>query len=149
MKHIGFTGSQKGMTQAAGTVLNDMLNDLDEFTFHHGQCVGADCYAFMIAKRFNQKIIFHPPLNEQKMFYMTAEFYYDLDYEKREPKDYLVRNHEMVDECEILFACPNEMEEVLRSGTWATIRYAVKNNKKVLIIYPDGTTEHNFTIGKK
>ena len=39
----------------------------------------------------------------------------------------------------------DSQNEILRSGTWATIRYARKKSKKVMLIFPDGTmTKENF-----
>ena len=58
--------------------------------------------------------------------------------ETRKQKDYLDRNHDIVDETELLIACPKEPEEITRSGTWATIRYARKKKKKLRIILPNG-----------
>lgn len=55
------------------------------------------------------------------------------------PEPYLDRNHYMVDRCNLLIACPEGIE-ALRSGTWATVRYARKRPRNHLIIYPDGTT---------
>jgi len=49
-----------------------------------------------------------------------------------------VRNHKMVDSAGVLLATPKEDHEVLRSGTWATIRYAYKKNKQVVLVWPDG-----------
>ena len=54
-------------------------------------------------------------------------------------KEYLVRNHNIVDSTDMLIGCPKEMQEQLRSGTLATIRYAKKKNKKIIIIFPNGT----------
>ena len=56
----------------------------------------------------------------------------------REEKPYLDRNKDIVDETNILMACPNKAEEVQRSGTWSTVRYARKVGKAVLIVYPSG-----------
>ena len=53
-------------------------------------------------------------------------------------KDYLVRNHDIVDVCDVLVATPGQKEEQIRSGTWATIRYARKIRKQIIIVYPDG-----------
>lgn len=50
----------------------------------------------------------------------------------------LVRNHDIVDSTELLIACPKEQVEVLRSGTWATIRYARKKEITVWLIDPEG-----------
>ena len=38
-----------------------------------------------------------------------------------------------------LVAAPKEDEEVVRSGTWATVRYARKAGRVVLVVRPDGT----------
>ena len=54
------------------------------------------------------------------------------------PKDYLDRNHDIVDQTDLLIATPKENTEVLRSGTWATIRYAKKINKPTWIIETNG-----------
>jgi hypothetical protein len=37
-----------------------------------------------------------------------------------------------------VIAAPMSSAEILRSGTWATIRYARKAGKPVLIIWPNG-----------
>jgi hypothetical protein len=54
-------------------------------------------------------------------------------------KPYLVRNHEIVDDSQVLIAAPKEFTEQLRSGTWATIRYARKIGRTVRIVFPDGS----------
>lgn len=53
----------------------------------------------------------------------------------------LERNRTIVDECEVLVACPAG-PEVTRSGTWSTIRYARRIGRPVVIIYPDGSVEY-------
>jgi hypothetical protein len=50
----------------------------------------------------------------------------------------LERNTEIVKACDVLIATPKEQDEVLRSGTWATIRRARKYDKKLAVIFPDG-----------
>jgi len=44
----------------------------------------------------------------------------------------LARNRMMVDRAEMVIAFPRG-PEVLRSGTWATVRYARKENKQVVV----------------
>jgi len=56
--------------------------------------------------------------------------------------DYLARNHFIVAYSEELVAAPKSNKEELRSGTWATIRYARKRKRMVTIIYPDGSLEY-------
>jgi hypothetical protein len=58
-----------------------------------------------------------------------------------ECKEYLDRNHDIVDSSDLLIAVSESTVEVLRSGTWATIRYAKKLRKPIKIIYPDGKVE--------
>jgi predicted Rossmann fold nucleotide-binding protein DprA/Smf involved in DNA uptake len=55
----------------------------------------------------------------------------------REPLPYLERNHAIVNESDFLIAAPDG-PETLRSGTWATVRYARKVGKRVLVIMPNG-----------
>lgn len=40
----------------------------------------------------------------------------------------------------MLIAFPPSKEEITRSGTWSTIRYARKCHKSLIIVYPDGQT---------
>jgi hypothetical protein len=50
-------------------------------------------------------------------------------------KSYLDRNHDIVDSCSILLALPTG-QEILPSGTWATIRYARRAAVPVLLRLP-------------
>jgi len=58
-----------------------------------------------------------------------------------ESRDYLERNRYIVDLTDMLIATPNTEYMVLRSGTWSTIRYAIKTKKEVITIYPSGFIE--------
>jgi hypothetical protein len=51
----------------------------------------------------------------------------------------LERNHDIVDQADVMIATPRTMQEEQRSGTWATIRYARKKGRELHIIWPDGT----------
>jgi hypothetical protein len=100
--------------------------------FHHGDCVGADAEADdLIAQIGGCKIVIHPPDNPRKRAFKTR-------YPGRivlPAKPYLMRNHDIVDATDILIAAPKTNEEELRSGTWATIRYAMKQGKEVLKLH--------------
>ena len=132
--HIGFTG-----TQDFGKVSDRRVDRLWEYLkllkengsthFHHGDCIGADNMAATQAHRIGFKVIVHPPKNASKRAFNA---YY---VEEKEPKGYIARNHDIVDCSEILIGMPkNPKVEELRSGTWATIRYARKIGKSVGII---------------
>ena len=134
MNAIGFTGTRNGMTMTQKHILGDGLFWLRSFAeeFHHGDCVGADEEAASLAKGFGYQIVGHPP-DER-----GARAFFQSDISLPE-KPYLERNHAIVDATQILIACPFEVEEVLRSGTWATIRYANQSNKPIVVISPNGT----------
>lgn len=52
-------------------------------------------------------------------------------------KAYLDRIKDIVDMSDILIATPESVKEVLRSGTWSTVRYAKRAGKEVIICNPD------------
>jgi len=55
-----------------------------------------------------------------------------------EAKPYLDRNQDIVDGADILIAAPNEDKEIVRSGTWSTVRYARKSKKKIILVLRSG-----------
>lgn len=65
-----------------------------------------------------------------------------------EPKEYIKRDKDIVDTSDILIATPRFMYEELRSGTWATVRYAEKKNKPIVIIWPNGDVENDYKRDK-
>ena len=71
-------------------------------------------------------IIIHPPKDDKLRAFCKSE-------NIMKQYDYLKRNKNIVNGCNILIACPIDNKPVLRSGTWSTIRYAEKINKKVMI----------------
>jgi hypothetical protein len=50
--------------------------------------------------------------------------------EVREAKPFIKRDHDIVDETEVMLATPVSREEHMRSGTWTTVRYAKKQGRK-------------------
>lgn len=136
MIRVGFTGTQRGCTQRQRDELNDWFGSftlIDEFELHHGDCIGADAEAHEIARGWGARVAGHPPTDPKKRAFCRFD-------EEREPKPYLDRNHDIVDETEWMVAAPGEMEEQLRSGTWATIRYARKRGRRLIIVHPDGSS---------
>jgi hypothetical protein len=140
--NVGFTGTRKGMTEKQKDALEqifeqDFNKGLDEF--HHGDCEGADEYAHEMAGFYFAKRVVHPPIDTRYRAYTIGEehaYYLPKEYGYRKPKDYLDRNHDIVDETDVLIACPETIEEELRSGTWATVRYARKQGKPIVILEP-------------
>jgi hypothetical protein len=133
---LAFTGTQRGLTQIQHLRLSNWTATRAEMpgrTMHLGDCIGADAECWELTHR-HYYTVGHPPIVSAKRAFLT----YD---EEREPEAYLDRNHSMVDEAGTLLACPGEMAEVLRSGTWATVRYARKLRRQIVIFYPDGSVE--------
>jgi hypothetical protein len=119
------------MTEAQWAALWQLLVARAPGELHEGDCIGSDAQAATAARATGFRIIGHPPTNESKRAFFAAD-------EWRPAADYLVRNHNIVDASEQLIATPGEFTEVLRSGTWSTVRYARKQRKPVWMILPDG-----------
>lgn len=135
---VGFTGTRDGCTQDQAQQVSYLFSDLGGAEFHHGCCTGADADAmFVIMEQFPDAVIVgHPPDNDA-MVSMHAR---PECHEMRPPLPYLVRNKNIVNETDVLFACPKGPEE-LRSGTWSTVRYARKLGRRIIIIHPDGSVQ--------
>ena len=125
---IGFTGTQKGMTNRQKQALATWLEQAAEF--HHGDCIGADAQAHTLAQFQHCPIIIHPPINSTKRARCSGALVV------RPMKEYLARNHDIVDETDVLVAAPATHIEQMRSGTWATVRYARKKGKSIAILFP-------------
>ena len=145
--HIGFTGTQAGMTGDQLTAVSYLLQSwrasmLDEAWLHHGDCVGADAQAHSVARQWNYSVHLHPPIKESRRAWCDFDVCED-------PRDFLDRNHDIVDANAGLIGAPRA-PETLRSGTWATLRYAHKLGKPVFVVWPDGSwetdTEKIFTL---
>ncbi len=136
---VGFTGTSDGLTRRQHESLIGVFELLNPTEFHHGDCFGADTQSHEVALKFRNhiKIVIHPPIDPKaRTFCQTREGDVILD-----KKEYLDRNHDIVDACSVLIATPGTMGEVLRSGTWATVRYARKQKRTLHIVFPDGSVQ--------
>lgn len=135
MDKVGFTGTQRGMTDLQKAVVATFLAGNKIAIGIHGGCIGADihfddiCYRNLITR-----VIYPSNIPEKYGWWHYTPFVMAED----KP---LSRNHTIVDKSDLLIATPKETKEVIRSGTWATIRYAIKKHKSVYIIYPSGLIE--------
>ncbi len=134
---VGFTGTQVGMNdiQQANVVMWLTANNYRIASARHGDCIGADAAFHDMCLLREIDIIVHPPIDPKKRAFCKG---YSVIYP---PKDYITRNHDIVDGSDILLATPQYDRETLRSGTWATIRYAKRMKRSHTIFYPDGTWE--------
>ena len=123
----GFTGTQLGMSEEQIKYLAIELERTRTLILHHGCCIGADEQANDLAKSMEITTVGHPPTNTKKMS--------DCKVDIMHPSfDFLVRNHHIVDACNLLFVAPRYNYEELRSGTWATFRYAEKIGRQIIMI---------------
>ena len=131
--NVGFTGTQEGMTEEQKATLYTLLSNLEQFDeFHHGDCVGSDAQAHEIAMELCMRRVIHPPIDPKKRAFCKGDVILP-------EKEYIERNHDIVDTTQWLIATPKEHHRVRRSGTWATVRYAESQRKDVAIIWPDGS----------
>ena len=142
----GFTGTRTGMSGPQATELLVELTSpftyvapeeiayLEIAYFHHGDCVGSDYLAACMADKVGWITVAHPPLNDKYRAHHASNIILDKD-------TYLGRDEAIVRAAEKMIATPRNYYPVARSGTWATIRYAQKIGKPVLIIFPDGRKE--------
>lgn len=130
--HTGFTGTRDGLTDAQAETLHRLLCHHRGW-LHHGDCIGADAQAHDIACRVGLRIAIHPPTSRAlRAFCSRFDKLYASAY-------YLTRNRHIIEATSSLIACPKEANETLRSGTWATVRYARQRHKPVTLILPDGS----------
>jgi len=146
---VGVTGTREGATEYQLAELRTVLSGLDSGEFHHGDCKGVDEQAATIAKELGYKIVCHPPSSD----YLQAHFPYDecrepAGYLKRDrdivhaPAGYLERDRAIVDACDVLIVVPKQMTWQPKGGTWYTHDYAVKTNKKIILIRPKANDEN-------
>lgn len=129
---IGFTGTQLGCTAQQKATVRRLLIEMDPEGVAHGDCIGADAEFHAIALQLGKWIRIHPPYKGSKRAYCE-------EWNEILPgKDYLDRNKDIVNGVDYLIACPEGDEEVLRSGTWSTVRYARKVGVPVIVVNPDG-----------
>lgn len=133
---LGMTGNRKGISAQAQERLEQFLSTHDITEAHHGDCLGADTEFHVAVASHEISIVIHPPTNPSMRAWNKGP-----QTTIGPAKDYLVRNRAIVRASDVLIAFPGTMHEVLRSGTWSTIRNARKLKKIVYIIYPDGTVE--------
>ena len=131
--HTGFTGTRHGMTPPQLDAVRDVLRRRQGW-LHHGDCLGADKQAHDIGRALGLRIACHPPVNPTLRAFCECDLVH-------QPLAYMARNHAIVHVSAEVVAAPAEMGEVMKSGTWATVRHARKLGKMVTIVYPDGTLE--------
>lgn len=146
---IGFTGTQRGMTILQTAMIDTLLDKArlvgpiraamtnDDINVTHGDCRGADDEFDAIAVKHHLHRNLRPCNIEEKRAHCEEKR--PSSHSLYNPRPPLVRNRDIVHESHFLIVAPSDLHEILRSGTWATYRYAKKLGKPRVIVYPNGT----------
>ncbi len=130
MQIIGFTGTRHGMTKAQQAQVAFHLSWLRPQLVVHGGAIGSDAQFDRIARIMNiYRLIFPSNLLNQQMSNEGGKWL--------EPRSPLARNRDIVAASDVLLATPAG-PEIVRSGTWATIRCARQKNLYIFVLMPDG-----------
>lgn len=135
--HVGFTGTQFGMTTDQMITVLKVLATLKPYAVHHGDCIGADEELDTIARRLLKisHIVIHPPTDMSKRAFCPVTWVTTVF---KDPKPYLERNQDIVDECNPIIATPFSAKQQQRSGTWSTMRKTLKAEKDLITVWPSG-----------
>lgn len=142
---IGFTGTRKGMTPEQKKAVETIFLDYCGIELHHGACIGADEDAVVILKTLDysaDSAIAHPGVSAKGgdnafLSHRAVE----LSVRSVQPKTHFARNRDIVNETELLIACPPCEPLPESGGTSYTVGYAKKVKKPVLIVWPSGFIE--------
>lgn len=134
---LSFTGTHRGMTQPQILKLAEFIAKASVLV--HGACVGADDQADLLAVFFcvprralpSTSVSMRVPY-DTLLSRIGSRIFIDL------AKPPLVRNKHIITAGDRLVACPAQVLEVLRSGTWATVREARRQGVPVVVITPEG-----------
>lgn len=132
---IGFTGTREGCTDEQHARLRaeiDRLHSQGAYAAHHGDCIGADAEFHDVCKGVGLWLVIHPPLVPRLRAFKPGN-------DTRVAKQYYPRNRDIVDETDVLVACPNDGPRRPNSGTWYTIGYAEQKRKPIILIHADGS----------
>lgn len=153
---IGFTGTRLGMTSGQVWKCATLIGENSPFTVIHGDCVGADrqfewicqswamrSYCFDRLDEPLRVLIYpghsklEPPPELQENFDLEFPDSGDVvvRYEYLPARPHLERNRKIVNQCDLLLACPHEStKKTKRGGTWYTIGFAQELGREVVIL---------------
>ena len=142
---VGFTGTREGMSArqaeqlalVLGWIYSRDLQMIEATVFHFGGADGADMEAACIALDADilpRQIVVHPCPGVTLDKCLTTVGQAASRFAWREVFTPLRRDRNIVAESEILIAAPLTDREIIRSGTWATVRYARKAGLPIVML---------------
>jgi hypothetical protein len=142
---VGFTGTRRGMTPEQWMAVHSLLQQWKVTSAIHGACHGADREFDQLVRHLHPLVFMHlRPSNPSQAEWARRQQYGPLDphrvsvYPEAPP---LVRNRAIVSVSDRMIATPGTATEVMRSGTWATIRWARRVGRCLWLVWPDGLVQ--------
>jgi len=123
---VATTGSRQSRPDAVCRALRKLLIEWGATELHHGDCIGWDKQAHDVAVSLGLKTVSHPPDIDSMRAYCVAD-------ETMYPLPYIERNKAIVLACNRIIAAPDGPERT-GSGTWSTVRMALRLGRKGMII---------------
>lgn len=127
---VGITGTRSGMTPHQMECVENFFEETCIEEFHHGDCIGVDYEAALIAERLGIKTVCHPPVKTDLRAWHKSTV-------MLEEKTYFSRNRFLVDSVDLLMVVPWESERKETGGTWYTHDYGVKTKTNIKMFWPD------------
>lgn len=130
--HIGMTGSRNGISDFQLLAFREHLEAMPpwiEVFVHHGDCIGADEHIHNLVCDVGWQPVIHPPVKGELRAWCESDIILP-------EENYYDRNRNIVKVADEVWAFPDQ-EEYLRSGTWSTVRYAHRIQKKYTVVMPD------------
>lgn len=132
---LGFTGTREGFTIPQGQMVQAVLTRMQPKRVVHGGAAGADTEFHDMTRLMlpNTEVVVRPARAG------TWANLADGMVTVHPPRLPLDRNVDIVADSDVLVATPKDMAEERRSGTWATVRHARREGKRIVVVWPDGT----------
>jgi hypothetical protein len=102
--------------------------------FHHGDCVGADAEAALLAKCIGYRVVAHPGCDNYGSSPKRA--YFNGNDETRLAAQYATRNQNIIDGCEVLILAPKTTVEQRGSSTWSVYRFGQRTGRIIHLVEP-------------
>lgn len=132
---VGFTGTRDGMTERQTEAVIRLLTLIRPQGFVHGGAIGADAQFHQLVRSISlgtARITVWPcDIASQQAEGLAGATFMPV----MAP---LARNEKIVVASTVMIATPKTAKEMVRSGTWATIRYARERRTPLFIVWPDG-----------
>lgn len=136
---VSVSGTREGASDAQLLALAETLLHYTglhkTIELHHGDCLGVDQQAAEMAAMMQHTTVSHPPTKDNMRAFHESDVVMPA-------KGYLERDRDLAELCDVLVALPLVHDVNANSGTWYTIRHAMRINKDIIVIDRDGITHH-------